>query len=425
MTYRELLELYKREELEEGKKLEVEAEIEKQEAISDYLYDRVQLPELIGPLEENDLFTSEAQMKQELDFTKLIRRSIRKAFLKMGFVVGIVLFVIILLAQFALPRLVSEFYYNPGKEITENLNQMGYDLMIYTNLTMPGSYRDSVTVEENGYGNYDICINQVVSYDGRFINLPGKIERGKLTLYDVNVLRRPMGNAFAWFQMKGSPSDSLRDLVASGQQTYGAAGTPKDATASLHELEDNTKYNAYVTLDRMMSYPDFIRFLKKNDISAAEVWCAVYTNGGNETNEGNEINEGNKIDKERMYIDNLGFTCTLARVYSFDWDREKYPNLLIAEDAQAKDYGWAELEKNILREDYMQTHFVSMLRYMADQKEFLKMMEESPELLSKSADYIEKNGLMIYGYALLADKEELLKINELDEVYEIYTAPNQ
>ncbi len=419
MTYRELIELYKRDELEEGKKLEVEAEIEKQEAISDYLYERVELPALIETSEENDLFPSEAQMKQELDFTKLVRRSIRKAFIKMGFVVGLVLFVIILFAQLVLPRVVSEFYYNPGKKITENLNQMGFDLMVYTNLTMPGSYRDSVTVDENGYGNYDICINQEVSYDGRFTNLPGKIERGKLTLYDVNVLRRPTGNAFAWFQMKGSPSDSLRDLVASGQQSFGAAGTPKDAAASLHKLEDNTKYNAYITLDRMMSYPDFISFLKKNDISAAEVWCAVYTNGGKEATEGNETNG------ERMIIDNLGFTCTLARVFSIDWDREMYPNLLLAEDAQAKDSGWGELEKNILREDYMQTHFVSMLRYMADQKDFLKMMQESPELLTGAAEYIEKNGLQIYGYAVLADKEELLKINQFDEVYEIYTVPNQ
>jgi hypothetical protein len=163
----------------------------------------------------------------------------------------------------------------------------------------------------------------------------------------------------------------------------------------------------------MMDYGDFIKFLNSNEYSVPEVWCAVYTNGGNETKE------------DRMFIDNLGFTCTLARIYSLDWDREKYPNLLIAEDTQASGVDTEELEKNILREDYMQTHFVSMLRYMADQKEFLKMMKESPELMSQAADYIEKNGLKIYGFALLADKEELMKINEMEEVFEIYTVPNQ
>jgi hypothetical protein len=413
MTYRELLELYKRNELEEGKKTEVAAEIEKQEAISDYLYEKAEIPELEEALAVKDLLLDDAQMKQEMEFTKFVKRSIHKAFLKMGTVVGLVILLILLFTQLVLPKLVSEFYYNPGKKITENMNQMGYDMMIYTNLTMPGSYRDNVTVEANGYGNYDICINQVVSYDNRFVNLPGKIERGKLTLYDVNILKRPTGNAFAWFQMKGETSDSLRELVASGQQIYGAAGTPEAAAAAIQDLDENTKYNAYITLDRMMDYGDFIKFLNSNEYSVPEVWCAVYTNGGNETKE------------DRMFIDNLGFTCTLARIYSLDWDREKYPNLLIAEDTQGNGVDTEELEKNILREDYMQTHFVSMLRYMADQKEFLKMMKESPELMSQAADYIEKNGLKIFGFALLADKEELLKINEMEEVFEIYTVPNQ
>ena len=40
MTYRELLELYKQGKLEENKKHEVESDIERQEAISDYLFDR-------------------------------------------------------------------------------------------------------------------------------------------------------------------------------------------------------------------------------------------------------------------------------------------------------------------------------------------------------------------------------------------------
>jgi hypothetical protein len=417
MTYRELLEQYKKNELDEVKKNEIEAEIEKQEAISDYLYERAEIPELEEAMVVKDLLFDEAQMKQELEFTKLVKRSIRKAFLKMGTVVGLVILLILLFSQMVLPKLVSEFYYNPGKEITQNLNQMGFDLMVYTNLTMPGSYRDNVTVEDNGYGSYDICINQVVSYDDRFINLPGKIERGKLTLYDVNILKRPTGNAFAWFQMRGDTSDSLRDLVSSGQQTFGAAGTqgrtPENAKAEILKLEDNTKYSAYITLDRMMDYSEFIKFLNRNDYYAPEVWCAVYTNGGMETRE------------ERLIIDNLGFTCTLSRIYSIDWNREKYPNLLIAEDAQAKGAGLEELEKNILREDYMQTHFVSMLRYMSDQKEFLTMMKESPELLSNAADYIEKNGLKIYGFAMLADKEELLKTNGQEEVFEIYIVPSR
>ncbi|MDF2514018.1 MAG: hypothetical protein K0S04_3884 [Herbinix sp.] len=61
MTYRELLELYKRNELEEGKKTEVAAEIEKQEAISDYLYEKAEIPELEEALAVKDLLLDDAQ----------------------------------------------------------------------------------------------------------------------------------------------------------------------------------------------------------------------------------------------------------------------------------------------------------------------------------------------------------------------------
>ena len=50
MTYRELLELYKTGELELEQRKKVEKDIERQEAISDYLYEQEDIPEL------NDIF---------------------------------------------------------------------------------------------------------------------------------------------------------------------------------------------------------------------------------------------------------------------------------------------------------------------------------------------------------------------------------
>ena len=46
MTYRELLELYKNGKLPEDKRRELEAEIEKQDAISEYLYEEAEIPDL-------------------------------------------------------------------------------------------------------------------------------------------------------------------------------------------------------------------------------------------------------------------------------------------------------------------------------------------------------------------------------------------
>ena len=54
MTYRELLKLYRQGKLEEDKKKEVEAEIEKQDAISEFLYQEGEIPGLEDLKEQED-----------------------------------------------------------------------------------------------------------------------------------------------------------------------------------------------------------------------------------------------------------------------------------------------------------------------------------------------------------------------------------
>lgn len=88
-----------------------------------------------------------------------------------------------------------------------------------------------------GYGEYDILIHQNVSYNRRFTNLAGKIEKGKMTLYDSNVLKAPTENAFAWFRMQGDSSDSLQDLIdVQGQTNNCAAGDIEQAEETLRAL---------------------------------------------------------------------------------------------------------------------------------------------------------------------------------------------
>lgn len=82
MTYRELLELYKTGELELEQRKKVEKDIERQEAISDYLYEQEDIPEL------NDIFEEKAAAEknnkrnddiEDIDtkFIEMVNRSIR------------------------------------------------------------------------------------------------------------------------------------------------------------------------------------------------------------------------------------------------------------------------------------------------------------------------------------------------------------
>ena len=114
MTYRELLNLYKQGKLDDVRKKEVEAAIEKQDAISEFLYEEGEIPEFSDLESENAenpenkewLAGQKNNQKDEINrqFIKEIRWSIRKAFIKMGMIVGVAVLVIVLCAVFILPK---------------------------------------------------------------------------------------------------------------------------------------------------------------------------------------------------------------------------------------------------------------------------------------------------------------------------------
>ncbi|MDO5424584.1 MAG: anti sigma factor C-terminal domain-containing protein [Eubacteriales bacterium] len=407
MTYRELLKLYKEGKLNGQQEAQVEADIEKQEAISEFLYAEETVPGLDEILGQSDGHSSEKDIpsnRSEADFVRLVNRSIRRAFLKLGAAVLALALAFTLFVQFALPRIVSAFYYNPGKEIAEHTNQISLDLAVYTELAVPGYFGDSVTVDQNGYGDYDIFLHQTTSLNGNFTNVSGKIRKNKLLLYDMNLLKRPTGNCFAWFQ---SSSNSTKSLTEQSQENDGllhcAAGDPVQAAETLENLDPNAKYICYVSLDSLMTYKEFMEFLDGKE-GFASIWCAVRTSA---------------YPESLFLTDNLGFQCDLLTSTSLNWDNETYPNLLLWQSEDDPDV----LEESMKDEAFMKTHFTSMLRYMAKQTAFLEMMGQNPEEFRNAAEYVEEHGLIVYGFAAHMSRETALALNELDEVYEIYAEP--
>ena len=480
--------MYKQNNLDEEKKKEVESDIEKQEAISEYLFDREDTEmedeldsyfagatenedarekkenNVTGSTEENGVHgniqanRSSARGKkhktnsQEQKFTLEIQKAIRKAFLKMGVTVGVIVLAVMLFVVFALPKVVDNMYYNPGKMVAENTNQMSLDMAVYSELFLPGYNRDTVTVNAHGYGKYDINIAQNVSLNGRMTNVSGKIEKGELYLYNNNILRRPVGNCFAWFQFPMGKGTRLSDVYGEDSDIMSASGSVRQSNEALQQLSDNEKYVAYVTLDKMMPYEEFMAYLKKigADETLGQIWCAVCTENAvldsNNTQSGDQSEENtdkksivqedtasNTIDADsdqELYANmfresNMGFNYSFSSSTALNWDREKYPDLLLWDESVfSSEDGFQKRTEQLSDEKAMQTHFTSMLRYLADQKDFTSMMEAEmgdAEQLEQAAHYVEKNGLIIYGFACVADKETLLELNEQQDIFLIDT----
>ena len=403
MRYRELLEFYRKKELGEQEREMVEQEIEKHEAISEYLFEREESDTLNFGADASQSESAEPGQKREEggggdEFTKRVNRAIRRAFLRMGAAVCAVTLVIVLLILFVLPGVVSQFYYDPGKIVGQDsyggtTNQMSLDMAVYTELALPGTYRNNVQVEDRGYGNYDISIYQNVSRTGRFQNTAGQIRRGELRLYDINQFSLPVSNAFGWFQMDMDQEGTLTEQIADGQgQFFGASGDRELCLENLNALDDSRCYLAYVTLDRILPYEAFLEFSEAQSESIMDVWCAPRT-----------MTEGSYQAAGRPA--NLGFYTLLGQSASVEWDREKYPDLVIWSYGDDSASGDEAEEKD----------------YMSEQEEFLEMMGQSPDGFAEAADYVRENGLEIYGFACIAQKDVLLELMETDEVYGIYT----
>lgn len=432
MTYHKLIELYKKNMLEEEQKKNLEIDIEKHEAISDYLFDKEEL----GDWNESQamhLDIDQDNTSDQENLTLRIQKSIRNTFLKMGITIGIVVVALMLFVMFALPEIVNSFYYNPGKDIGSGTNQMSLDMSVYTELFIPGYNRENVIVDERGYGDYDVTVVQNMTLNGMMTNVSGKIEKNNLHFYNENILNRPAGNCFACFQMpeKALSTGKLSDIYDKSSDTFfSAAGTVEQATETLNNLNEYDKYVAYATLNQFMTYEEFIDYLNKSENinNLSDIWCAVCTSPNitlYDTGDGvtSSNAEGNTIsDQELFRPSNIGFNCTRSSSTNLSWDKEKYPSLRLWDNATLSELnGWDNMDQLISEQDFMKTHFVSMLNYMSEQKEFMKMMGEDTQILKDASAYVDENGLIIYGFACVADKKTLLDLNAQDEVFEIYT----
>lgn len=380
MTYRELLNLYKKGELDEQTAAEVQAAIERQDAIGEYLFEEAEIPSLEGG--EADL----PPVQEDPAFVKLVQQSIRRAFWKLGVSVCAVVLAGALLAVFVLPRVVDVFYYDPTEVVgtdPENpdleTGRMSLDLAVWTEAFAPGAYRDQAIVTPRGYGRYDFYIPQSISMTHGFTTLGGALNRNRLTLFDPNVLRRPVGNAF----------------VLPGEEDSGAFVDREAAFASIDELAEDTWYQGYVSLSEIMDYEDFMKWYDSLEMGGHGLWCAVALG-------------------EEAYAPIVGFYPTMGG-YVLNWDRETYPMLRTTGD------DWDRMDQ----EEAAATHFTSMVRYLQDHPQFGEMMghDINAYWVEQLLESVEQDGLQIYGFSITATKENFEALRQNPNVNYLYTVP--
>lgn len=421
MTFRERLEQYKQGGLDEAARRELEEAIDREDAILEYLSEREEIPALddageAGPPRDEAL---EARFSAELS------RRIRRAFTRLGLCVGAVLLALLLLTQFVLPHVVDWFYYDPGQIVAKlreeheepqgvaylidaQTNRMSLDMAVYSELFLPGAYRENVEVMDRGYGEYDIVIVQNVGPTGlRLTDVAGHISKGRLMLYDANLFKPPVANALEWGINMPDPARSLTEQIRrpetdeNGVTTcyaMGIAGYPEDARAYLETLPDGQLYQGFVSLDRPMDYDSFYALLQREETGS--VWCAV------------------QLSERPGYAVNWGFCTDYGNGGNLlCWDQNRYPLLKRPPFATGEDL------LTLKTGEQARQHLESLLRYWGDQKRFRAMMGDNAEDPAELLRYLEEHGVWVYGFSLTADKETLLRLQDCPEVYSVAAEP--
>ena len=221
-------------------------------------------------------------------------------------------------------------------------------------------------------------VAQLVSYDGNFNDVAGILERNKLALYDPNLFKLPAGNAYV------HPMQAEEWGISDGPW-----GTKEEAFERLQYLEEDKMYTAYFSLEELMDYESFCE-----QVGDRGYWCAV--------------------DAPNSFQDFGFFQYSGGRYMA--WDAKSYPYLRLLGMDDHDSY------------EVMETHFLSMLKYMRDNHEIAEMLGysdygswEDREAWNFAIDYIEENGMQIYGFAVETDKATILELSENENVSYVYT----
>lgn len=396
MTYRELLELYSQGRLDEQQKIEVEKELEKQEALADYLFEHQAPPGMEdffdgtpafgANAEDADGEAPETSREDSEAIAKQINRSIRKAFIKTGVIAVIIGLILTLFVVFALPHIVSAFYYNPGKTGAElgvddggvPIEQFERDMSVFAELSIP-ELGPVITVgtDRFGYGNYSYFIDGVSLVDSKGNdvtvkkNLTGNIKRDRCISYNYDEI--------------GQFLDDYHDVSQN--------------SSNLETMNETDLYYAFVDLKESVPYEEFYEeYITDNGgygTGESWVWCAV------------RVNEDESTDG---YLNRGFYAATNGQFVRYGFDADKYPMLAWKEDSEELD-----------TEAKAAQHFVSMLSYMLDNEKFNSLsFQLEPAVEESEKEYVEEHGLNIYGFVYVSDKAHIDAIAKADGVNKVY-----
>lgn len=368
MTFRELLEKYKNYTATPEERKQVEMELEKYNALTEYLLEQD------VDMEGEDLAGQQEELQK-------IDRSMKKRGRRI-IAIAVVIACVVMGALTAFQPVISKvIWYDPTER---DFQQYSYDischLAVLAELTMPEVQMESVMITEKGWGQYDLQVQQREWSSGEYLWEDGTVTRGKIQLKS-NVYQYSVINAFS----RGTAEFGNSVMTESAE-----------AKAALADLPEYLKMEAYVSLGKDWTMEELENFAAQQDGYLG--WVGVRIS-----------------PEDQQFLPLMGF----------DADSSGY----IWENVDAA-YPFYELSmhEDVPLSEAWEKHFLALLQYSVDHGDFYARLNQSNDHGSTCQmvqEYVTENGVKTYGFLYYGTPAEMRKLLENEDVEGIYVTDYQ
>lgn len=371
MTFRELLEKYRAGQASEEERALVEAELEKSEAIADYLAEQV----------EDELGTAETQASA--GEVRHIQKKMNRRLRRTAVWAACIVLAVLLGVRFVASPLVASLYYQPNEkgfgtsiegEPDTECEAIALDLTALYSLTAPGNTVNSVTARPEGFGRYILTYELRDWLTGETDQISGTLDAsqtvGWVRTFGSNFALAAMESIADWGNLAdGSNGQAAADYLAELPPTSYVA-------AWLHFPEDLSTQELFA-LEERYAWKEGFTFL----------WAGVRS--------GEELLPGL-----------VGFNMSGAPFNSIAPSWEDYPMFNWYQmRAEGKYYSGAA---------YAQ-HFLSMLSFIAGRPQAENALAWGQNF-SAVLDYVEEHGVQVCGVLVYAEAPDLVQMWERGDI---------
>lgn len=408
MNFKDLLDRYKKGIASEEEKKLVEQELEKYEAIENYLTESLDV-EFLG---REELTSIDVDLKETTQLKKSVNKRLRKVIFISVAMVVLLYFVIF----YVISGIVDLVYYNPiattqSEDKAYPFPDFYYDMQAYVSLNMPGySFLTSIVHEQNGFGKYELryflrnlFTNDETSYS---INLSrGRAYSGMDGIYSNNNLfwlwqgfekiQHPLSLNTDEKDTENTSSNvtNLRDEVMKQQND--------ETLRYLNELNPLSYISMSIVFHDDLDMEEFYK-LNKDYPSLNFKWVGIRT-----------VAPGTRwSDNQPMHL--IGFNPNFndeASSYNRP-DSDKYPFFYLGYSEILNGSYLSEEEFTKAHIKAYEKHFYSRLKYLADRNEFVEIFDYNyykTDFYKQALAYIDEHGVNSYGVLVYGTAGDFLE----------------